>query len=64
MTSSTSLTVVGWLLVAAALYYWSKSKTGHTILYSVLSLILILLVLSNYKSIEGVVFKKSQAVTS
>lgn len=55
--NNVTLTVTGWLIVAALLYWWSQSKTGHTLIYMALSLVLILLFLSNYKAINAVVFK-------
>lgn len=58
MGTNVTLTTVGWLLVIAALYAWSKSRAGHTIIYMALSLILLLLVLTNYSLISSVVFKK------
>lgn len=51
------LTVAGWLIVFMALYAWSKSKTGYSIIYMVLSLILVLLVLQNYDALGSAIFK-------
>lgn len=53
------LTLVGWMVVLLLLYFVSKSKTGHAIIYMGLFLILVFLLLVHYQQIDNIVFQKS-----
>lgn len=49
------LTAVGWLVALLLLYFVSKTKLGHALIYFVLLLVLVFLLLNNYKQINKVI---------
>lgn len=51
--SNGRITVVGWFIFLGGLYLVSKSRSGYNIIYYSLLLILVLLVVGNYKAISG-----------
>jgi hypothetical protein len=49
------LTFIGWCVMLLGLYWVSKTKTGHAVIYLALLLILVFLLLQNYKQIDKVI---------
>lgn len=52
------LTPIGWILVLLGLYALSKSRTGYHVLYYALVLILLFLVVTHYRQLEGLMFQQ------
>lgn len=61
MTPNYSLTPVGYIVAFLLLYFVSKSKLGHALIYFTLLLVLVFTLLVNYRQIDKVMFKDSSS---
>lgn len=52
------ITVVGWLIFFLVIYAISKTKAGFNLIYYSLILVLVLLFVGQYKSIQNVMLKQ------